>query len=211
MEQRMCNILYVNSSPRGSASYSNKVAQSVIRDLREKHPGTTLIERHLAQEPLAHIDDDFVTATRSADGPSTDRQRALLARSDALIDELLAADIVVIAAPMINFSVSSTLKSWFDYIARAGRTFSYSESGPKGLVTGKRVVIVSASGGIYSGENAAFDFQVPWLCDMLAFLAMTDVEVIRVEGTALGPQAAEQALARASARANEVVSALAAA
>jgi FMN-dependent NADH-azoreductase len=207
----MCNILYVNSSPRGSASYSNQVAQSVIRDLRGRHPGTVLTQRHLAQHPLPHIDDDFVAATRSADGPSTERQRALLAQSDALIEELLAADIVVIGAPMINFSVSSTLKSWFDYIARAGRTFSYSEGGPKGLVTGKRVIIVSASGGIYSGENAAFDFQVPWLVSMLAFLGMTDVDVIRVEGTALGEQAAEQALARASARGGEVVSGLAAA
>jgi FMN-dependent NADH-azoreductase len=95
-----------------------------------------------------------------------------------LIDELTAADIVVIAAPMINFSVSSTLKAWFDYIARAGR--------PQGLMTGKRVIIVSASGGIYFGANAAFDFQVPWLRSMLGFLGLTDVEVIRVEGTANG-------------------------
>jgi FMN-dependent NADH-azoreductase len=128
-----------------------------------------------------------------------------------LIDELVAADIVVIAAPMINFSVSSTLKSWFDYVARAGRTFRYGEAGPQGLVTGKRVIVVSASGGIYSGENASLDFQVPWLRNMLGFLGMTDVEVIRVEGTALGPQAAEQALAQAGAQAREVVIALAAA
>jgi FMN-dependent NADH-azoreductase len=207
----MCNILYVNSSPRGSASYSNQVAESVIRDLRGKHPGATLTVRNLAQQPLPHIDDDFVSATRGTDGPRTDKQRAILAQSDALVDELFAADIVVIGAPMINFSVSSTLKAWVDYVARAGRTFGYSEAGPKGLVTGKRVIIVSASGGVYSGENAAFDFQVPWLKNVLGFLGMTDIEVIRVEGTALGPQAAEQALVRASARASEVVALLAAA
>jgi FMN-dependent NADH-azoreductase len=207
----MCNILYISSSPRGSASYSNRIAESVIRDLRKNDPNATVIVRDLAQEPLPHIDDDFVAATRGADGPGTDKQRAILARSDALIDELLAADVVVIAAPMINFSVPSTLKSWFDYVARAGRTFRYGEAGPQGLVTGKRVIIVSASGGIYSGENAAFDFQVPWLRNMLGFLGMTDVEVIRVEGTALGSQTAEQALARAAAQAREVVIALAAA
>jgi FMN-dependent NADH-azoreductase len=205
----MCNILYISSSPRGAASYSKQVAENVIRDLREHDPHATLTVRDLAQLPLPHIDDDFVTATRSAEGPRTPRQHELLAQSDALIDELLAADVVVIAAPMINFSVSSTLKSWFDYIARAGRTFAYGESGPRGLVTGKRVIIVSASGGIYSGANAAFDFQVPWLRSMLGFLGMTNVEVIRVEGTALGPQAAEAALARAAAQASEAVVALA--
>jgi FMN-dependent NADH-azoreductase len=208
----MCTILYISSSPRGTASYSNRVAEDVIRSLRDGHSDTRVIVRDLAREPLPHIDDDFVAATRSADGPQTDKQRTMLARSDALVDELLAAGVVVIAAPMINFGVPTTLKSWFDYVARAGRTFSYSEAGPQGLATGKRVIIVSASGGVYSGgASAAFDFQVPWLRSMLGFLGMTDVEVIRVEGTALGPQAAEQALALAAAQARDVVAGLAAA
>ena len=207
----MCNILYVSSSPRGGVSYSSQIAANVIRDLRKNDPDARLIVRDLAQDPLPHIDDDFVSATRGADGPQTDKQRAILSRSDALIDELLAADVIVIAAPMINFSVSSTLKSWFDYVARAGRTFRYGEAGPQGLVTGKRVILVSASGGVYSGKNAAFDFQVPWLRSMLGFLGMTEIDVVRVEGTALGAQAAEQAVARAAAQAQEIVAALAAA
>jgi FMN-dependent NADH-azoreductase len=207
----MCNILFVSSSPRGSASYSNQIAQRVISDLRERNSNARLVVRDLAQAPLPHIDDDFVTATRAPNGPQTDRQRAILALSDALVDELLAADIVVIAAPMINFGVPTQLKSWFDYVARAGRTFRYSEAGPQGLVTGKRVIIVSASGGIYSGANAAFDFQVPWLRSMLGFLGITNVEVIRVEGTALGPKPAEEAVARAAAQARATVAALAAA
>jgi len=207
----MCNILFVSSSPRGSASYSNQIAQRVISDLRERNSNARLVVRDLAQPPLPHIDDDFVTATRGPNGPQTDRQRAILALSDALVDEFLAADIVVIAAPMINFGVPTQLKSWFDYVARAGRTFRYSEAGPQGLVTGKRVIIVSASGGIYSGANAAFDFQVPWLRSMLGFLGITIVEVIRVEGTALGPKPAEEAVARAAAQALATVAALAAA
>jgi FMN-dependent NADH-azoreductase len=207
----MSRILYVSSSPRGSASYSNRVAANVIRELQQANPQTTVTVRDLAQDPPPHIDVDFVAATRSADGPRTERQRAILAQSDALVAELFAADIIVIAAPMINFSVATTLKSWFDYIARAGRTFSYSEAGPKGLVTGKRVIVVSASGGVYSGENAAFDFQVPWLRNMLGLLGMTDVEVIRIEGTALGPEAADNALERATAHAHDLVGALAAA
>src|SRR6476646_9283367 len=204
-------ILLITSSPRGSESYSNRIADTVIRDLRNNDPDALLMVRDLAQDPLPHVDNDFVTATRGREGPQTPRQQAILAESDELVDELLAADIVVIAAPMINFSVSTTLKSWFDYVARAGRTFSYSETGPKGLVTGKRVIVVSASGGIYSGENAAFDFQVPWLRNMLGFLGMTDVEVIRIEGTALGPEAADKALGRAAAHARDFVGALAAA
>jgi FMN-dependent NADH-azoreductase len=207
----MTRILYVSSSPRGSASYSNRVAARVIRELRHANAQTMVTVRDLAQDPLPHVDVDFVAATRSADGPRTERQRAILAQSDALVAELLAADIIVIAAPMINFSVSTTLKSWFDYIARAGRTFSYNEAGPKGLVTGKRVIVVSASGGIYSGENAAIDFQVPWLRTMLGFLGMTDIEVIRIEGTAFGPEAADKALERAAAHAHDLVGVLAAA
>ena len=106
----MCNILYVSSSPRGSASYSNRVAARVIDELRQANPQSTLTVRELAQEPLPHIDADFVAATRNAGGPNTNKQRAILTKSDALVDELLAADIVVIAAPMINFSVSTTLQ-----------------------------------------------------------------------------------------------------
>jgi FMN-dependent NADH-azoreductase len=207
----MSRILHVSSSPRGDASYSNQVAGRLIRELKQANPQTTVTVRDLAHDPLPHVDADFVAATRSADGPRTERQRVILAQSDTLVDELLAADTIVIAAPMINFSVSTTLKSWFDYIARAGRTFSYSEAGPKGLATGKRVIIVSASGGVYSGENAAFDFQIPWLRNMLSFLGMTDVEIIRVEGTAFGPEAADKALERATAHARELVGALAAA
>lgn len=207
----MSNILHITSSPRGSASYSNQVSHGVIDELQQADPQARVIVRDLARDPLPLIDKDFAAATRNMDGPRTERQQGIVAQSDALVDELLAADVIVIAAPMINFSVTTTLKSWFDYIARAGRTFSYSEAGPKGLVTGKRVIIVSASGGIYSGENAAFDFQVPWLRNILGFLGMTDVEVIRIEGTALGAEAADKALERATAQARELVGALAAA
>ncbi len=155
----MSNILYVTSSGRGSASYSNRIADHVIRELREANPKATVTVRDLAQEPLPHIDDDFAAATRSADGPQTKRQHAFLAHSDALVDELLTADTIVIAAPMINFGVTSTLKSWIDYVARPKRTFSYSEAGPKGLVTGKRVIVATASGGIYSGGQCGDRFS----------------------------------------------------
>ena len=190
----MSNILFLTSSPRGSASYSRQVALALLRKLRDSEPSAEVVIRDLARTPLPHIDDDFMAATRSADGPQTAAQKATAVQSDALVDELIAADTVVIAAPMINFTIPSTLKTWIDYVARAGRTFSYSESGPKGLVTGKRVYLVVARGDVYS-DKKQFDFQVPYLRHVLGFLGMTDVEVIDIEGTAFGPQAAERAVA----------------
>jgi FMN-dependent NADH-azoreductase len=191
----MTNILYLSSSVNGSASYAKRAAAELIEQLKRERPDASIIERDLARDPLPHIDEDFVTATRSPDGPKTDRQRALLARSDALVDELMAADIVVIAVGMINFSIPSTLKSWIDFVARAGRTFRYTPEGPQGLVTGKQVIVVAARGGVYSGEGSAMDFQVPYLRKMLAFLGMIDVSVFEVEGTAFGVEAAEQSVA----------------
>jgi FMN-dependent NADH-azoreductase len=166
--------------------------------LEESDPDAEVTIRDLAADPLPHIDDNFVALIRSPAGPQTDAQKAVAARSDLLVDELIAADVVVIAAPMINFTVPSTLKAWIDHVTRAGRTFSYSESGPKGLVTGKRVFLVVARGGVYR-DNKQFDFQLPYLLHVLAFLGMTDVEVINVEGIAFGPEAAERAVAAARA------------
>src|SRR5262245_6808087 len=193
------NILHITSSPRGNASYSNRVAADVLDELRWRAPAAAVTMRDLARDPLPHIDDDFVVATKSSTGPQTERQRAQLAQSDALVDELLAADLIVIAAPMINFTVPSNLKTWIDYVARAGRTFSYSEKGPQGLVTGKQVILVVARGGVYS-DKPAFDFQVPYLKNVLGFLGMTDVQVIEVEGTAFGPEVAEKAVEAAVAK-----------
>lgn len=194
----MSHILLVTSSPRGAASYSNRVAAQLLSALQQTDPGATFTVRDLARDPLPPIDEDFLAVIRSPEGAQTERQRAIAARSDGLVDELLAADLVVIASPMVNFTVPSALKTWVDYISRAGRTFRYSESGPQGLVTGKRVFIIAARGGFYStGVNHASDFQVPYLTHVLAFLGMTDVNVIAVEGTGFGPEAAEKAVAGA--------------
>jgi FMN-dependent NADH-azoreductase len=199
----MSNILFVTSSPRRPGSYSNQVASALVEKLEAATPGAIVTVRDLAKEPLPHVDDEFVAAIRGPAGPQTDGQREIARRSDALVEELLAADTVVIAAPMINFTIPTTLKSWIDYVARAGRTFTYSESGPKGLVSGKRVFLVVARGGVYS-DKAQYDFQLPYLRHVLAFLGMTDVEVIDVEGTAFGPEAAERAVTSALARVEAV-------
>ena len=123
--------------------------------------------------------------------------------SDAAVDELFAADTVILATCLINFNISSTLKSWIDHVARAGRTFSYGKDGPKGLVTGKKVYVVLASGGVYSeGPAIQLDHAIPYLRTALGFIGLTDVEVIRVEGVGMGPEATDAALKKATDRVN---------
>jgi FMN-dependent NADH-azoreductase len=198
----MTNILYVTSSPRGKASHSTEVAAHVLEELKQAHPGAKITVRDLARDPLPHIDEHFVAAIRNPDGPQNEAQRKILARSDALVDELLAADIVVLGVAMINFSIPSTLKAWLDYVARAGRTFRYSEKGPEGLVKNKQVIVVQAKGGVYSGDFKGADFLDPYLRHMLGFLGMTDVQAIAVEGTI---SAADAALAHGHECARAVV------
>ena len=138
----------------------------------------------------------------------TNDQIKALDESDAAVAELVAADHIILATGLINFSISSTLKSWVDHIARVGRTFRYSETGPEGLVSGKRVTIVLASGGVYSeGPNAVYDFAVPYLKGVLGFLGVRDFDVIRIEGTGMGEEAVKAALEKASAQAAAVVNA----
>ena len=202
----MTQILFLTSSPRGGASYSNRVAARVLENLGRAHPESRLTVRDLAKDPLPHIDENFVTGIFSPTDRLSAEQRERLAVSDHLIEELLGADIVVIAVGMINFGIPSTLKAWIDHVTRAGRTFRYGEGGPRGLVTGKRVILVEAKGGVYSdGPRRELDHVTPYLLQLLAFLGMTDVKVIGIEGTALGPEFAEKALDTALKQAIELV------
>lgn len=202
----MTNILFVTSSPRGAASHSSKVAEHVLAGLVAKDPTATVVRRDLAKDPLPHIGETFLGAVFSPADVWSDEQRDLIALSDKLIDEVFAADVIVIASAMINFTVPTTLKAWLDFIARSGKTFQYGESGPVGLVTGKRVVLVEAKGGIYSeGPMKQHDHQQPYLRFILGFLGMTDVDVIHVEGVAFGPEAANKAVANAETLATAAV------
>jgi FMN-dependent NADH-azoreductase len=126
-------------------------------------------------------------------------QHATVAFADRLIEELEAADTIVLAVPMYNFSIPSTLKAWIDHVARAGRTFRYTAAGPEGLLKGKKVFIITGRGGVYSGDSPAkvFDFQEPYLRSVLGFLGLTDVTFVHVEGLKVSAEAAEQGLARA--------------
>jgi FMN-dependent NADH-azoreductase len=208
----MRQILCLTSSPRRDTSYSNLVAARLLKELRIVHPDAAVTIRDLAGNPLPHIDEDFVTATRSVAGARSSRQRALVEQSAILVDELLLADTIVIAAAMINYGIPSTLKAWIDYICRPGRTFRYTEHGSKGLLGGRRVILVLARGGLYSGGPLrSMEHDESYLRSVLAFLGITDVETIRIEGVGLGPDAAERAVDGAIRRTGAVAGVLAAA
>lgn len=204
----MSSILHISGSTRGEASLSGRVAREFVNSLLARRPGTTLVERDLHSNPLPHIGSDFSTAIRLAADERTEAQATSIAISDAVVSELLAADTLVISTGFINFGISSILKSWIDHVARAGLTFRYTENGPEGLVKGKKAYLVIASGGVYSsGPAASADFAEPYLRAVLGFLGITDIETIRVEGVAYGPEAAEKAIAEAETRARDLAAA----
>ncbi len=201
----MSSILLVTSSPRGAASHSTRVATELAQKLQAKTPGAKIVIRDLANNPLPHIDADYASGIYTPAESRSAQQQSVVGVSDAIVDELFAADAIVIATGLINFNISSTLKSWIDHIARAGKTFSYGADGPKGLVTGKKVYLVIASGGVYSsGPAASFDHATPYLKVALGFLGMTDVEVVRIEGVAMGPEAEEKAVSSALDHTNDL-------
>jgi FMN-dependent NADH-azoreductase len=200
----MTNTLLLLSSPRGAASLSTRIA-TALADRLAAAPGSKVQVHDLAADPLPHIDPDYTEGRMLPPDQRSVGQARAVARAEALLDELNAADVVVIASSMINFGPSSILKAWLDYVVWPGRTVGYSETGPKGLLTGKKVYLVLASGGIYSaGASAPHDFQTPYLKYVLGVIGLTDVEVIRVEGQAYGPEAAEKAISAALGKVAEV-------
>ena len=208
----MSNILLVTSSPRGAASHSSRLARSLAERLASGEAGSKLVIRDLSREPLPHIGEDFVTAQATPAAQRSAAQSAAVALSDRLIAEVQAADVLVIASAMINFGIASTLKTYIDHLLRAGSTFRYTENGPEGLVKGKKAYIVQASGGVYSqGPLQAYNFQDTYLKRVLGFIGISDVEVISIEGIALGAEAAEKALQAAAGRVSSIAPHVAAA
>ena len=193
----MTHILMLQSSPRGEASISTRVANALVDRLRSE-PNTTLKVRDLTAEALPHIDAAYVVGRMLPPDQQTSAQAEAATLAGVLVDELRAADVVVIAASMINFAPSSTLKAWFDYIVWPGRTIITTPNGPQGLITGKKVYLVVASGGVYSsGPMAANDMLVPYLKQILGFIGLTDIETIRAEAQSFGPEKAEMGAAAA--------------
>jgi FMN-dependent NADH-azoreductase len=192
------NILIVTSSANGDASVSSGLATTLIDRLREADPGLRVILRDVGANPVPHLTAETVAAIKGV--PESESELAARALSDALVAELAEADLLVIASPMYNFGMSSTLKAWFDHVARAGLTFRYTENGPEGLMTGKKAVVIESRAGFYSeGAAAAMDGQEPHIRILLGFMGIAEVTFVRAEKLAFGPDAAEAAIAEASA------------
>jgi FMN-dependent NADH-azoreductase len=189
------NILQINASARSEGSQSTQLAKEVVVHLLDAHPDADLVIRDLARQPIPVLDEAALGALFTPAEQRTPEQAARVAIDDAAIAEIQAADVVVIGVPMYNFGVPVQLKAWIDAISRAKVTFTYTEKGPQGLLTDKKVYVVLARGGLY--RDTAADSQVPYLRTVLGFLGMTDVEFIYAEGLAMGEEAAQKALADA--------------
>lgn len=196
-------LLHIDSSALGDDSVSRRLTASIVEAWRRAVPGIEVVARDLVAAPPDHLTGELmqIVKFRDLDGLN-ERQKAELALTDALVEEFLSADVVVIGAPMYNFSIPTQLKAWIDRIAQAGRTFRYTETGAEGLAGGRKVVIASSRGGLYAGTvaEAAMDHQEAFLRAVLGFMGISDVEIVRAEGVALGPEARARALEDAQAR-----------
>jgi FMN-dependent NADH-azoreductase len=195
----MNSLLVINTSAAREGSVSRTLVEETVAKLQQAHPAATVVRRDLGANPVPHLSVETLGGIRGV--PATAEEARARALSDELIAELRAADTIVIGAPMYNFGVTTGLRAWFDHVLRAGETFSYSEAGPKGLLTGKRVIVIESRGGLYSeGPAKAIDFQEPYLRHLLGFVGITDVTFIHAEKIGYGPEARSAALAQASAR-----------
>jgi FMN-dependent NADH-azoreductase len=189
LNETAMKLLHIDSSALGAHSVSRELTAAIVKMWKRTHPGAEVTYHDLAANPLPHWQ------------PVADANDPAARSGSDMLDEFLAADVVVIGAPMYNFGISSQLKAWFDRIVVAGKTFRYGETGPEGLAGGKKVVIVSSRGGIYSEGSpyAPADFQETYLRHTLGFIGVSDIEFVRAEGLNLGAEQKVQALAAAHA------------
>jgi FMN-dependent NADH-azoreductase len=182
----MKKILHIISSPRGAASFSIKLGNAIIEKIKAEYPGSTVTENNLVDKQFPHLEESHITSFYTPAENRTPENQAAVKHSDEAIQEILDADIIVIGAPMYNFTIHSALKAWFDHIVRAGVTFKYDQNGLEGLIKGKKVYIAETTGGIYTeGPMQAYDFAAPYLKTILAHIGMTDITVFRIEGTSI--------------------------
>ena len=183
----MTKVLLIGSSALGDASVSNRISAELVAELRRLEPGLQLTTRDVGAQPLPHLAPERMGAfAGNTEAPPAAETASL---SEAIIAEVKDADLLIIGSPMYNFGITSTLKTWFDYLLRAGLTFRYTATGPEGLVTGKRAIVVEARGGHYTdGPAAASDHQEPHLKTLLAFMGVTDVTFLRAEKLSISPE-----------------------
>jgi len=192
-------LLHIDSSILGTQSATRELGAAIVGKWQRQNPRGQVRYLDLVREPLNHLTGEVLGAESvPLDQRNPELQRDVAAGQRAL-EDFLAADVIVVGAPMYNFSIPSQLKAWIDRIAVKGKTFRYTEKGPEGLAKGKKVIIVSARGGIYGAGSpaAALDFQENYLRGVLGFLGITDIEFVRAEGLNHGPAQREQAMAAA--------------
>jgi FMN-dependent NADH-azoreductase len=194
----MSTLLHIDSSARFTGSITRQLSAAYVEQWQAKHAGARVITRDLASDNLPHINEALLGAYFTPTEQRSAEQQSIIALSDKLVDELIAADTLVIGIPMYNFAPPSAFKAWIDHICRAGRTFKYGENGPVGLLSGKRAVVILTRGGVYSeGPAQVLDFQSAYIKSVLGFIGITDVELVVVEGVAMGEDKAKQAIAQA--------------
>lgn len=198
----MSTLLQIKSSLFASNGQSNQLSNEFVAAWQRSYPETQINVRDLATAPLPHLDAEIVTAFFTPIETRTAEQQRLVDLSDELINELKQSDILVIGVPMYNFGIPSTLKAYFDHIARAGVTFRYTENGPEGLLIGKKAYIFATRGGQYAGT--ALDSQTTYVRDFLRFIGISDVEFVYAEGLNMSPDTKEKALADAKRKLQEM-------
>src|SRR5437773_2368489 len=192
----MKTLLKLNSSIFGDNGASSRLTEAFVARWLVAHPGTLVIERDLATNPVPHLTADAFAGFSAKPGERSPAQQTAAEVSDALIDELKRADVLVLGLPMYNFGVPSMLKAYFDYIGRAGETFRYTEKGPEGRLTGKKAYVFAARGGIYAG--APSETETSYVRQFLSFLGITDIEFVYAEGLAMGDASRSAALEAAA-------------
>jgi FMN-dependent NADH-azoreductase len=193
-------LLHIDSGILGTASVSRQLSANAVTEWRTQHPNTEVVYRDLVAQPLTHLTGEQLFAAAADASQQSPEMRSILAESEKVLQEFLDADIVVIGTPMYNFSIPSQLKAWIDRIAIKGKTFAYTEQGPKGLAGGKTVIIASARGGVYGATSpvAAWDHQEAYLKAVFGFLGVTDLRFLRAEGLNMSPEQKEKAIHEAN-------------
>ena len=197
----MKTLLQIRSSIFSDGGQSSQLANRFVENWKKTNPGAKTVVRDLALQPVPHLDGARFGAFLAPVDARTPEQAQVVGQSDALIQELKDADVVVLGVPMYNFGIPSTLKAYFDHIARAGVTFKYTDKGPVGLLTGKQVYVFAARGGVYGDAHA----HTTYLRDFLSFLGMDCIEFVYAEGLAISPQSKEQSLSKARAQVDRLV------
>jgi FMN-dependent NADH-azoreductase len=180
----MKKILHITSSPRKDASFSIKLSKAIVEKIEAKYPDSALTEINLVEKQFPHLEDFHIQSFFTPAESRTPQLIEAIKHSDEAIKQVMDADIIVIGAPLYNFTIHTTLQTWINHIVRKGITFNYGDNGPEGLIKGKKIYIAMSSGGIYSaGPMQSMDFASPYLKAMFGFIGLTDISLFRIEGT----------------------------